>query len=105
MKRQAIYSSLAENDLVDLIAYIGYHNRTAAHRFRQQVREISNTLALHPDMGTPCGYTQPGTEKVRVRTIPGFANYLIFFQRIEHGVRIERIRHGSLDWQAGIELQ
>ena len=90
---RVIYAPAAEDDLVDIAAYIARDKPEAARRWVQTIRDKCDILATRPLMGeeTP----RFGVPGCRCFTI---GNYVVFFRAIEDGIEVARIVHGSRDF-------
>lgn len=85
------FSSAARKDMTDIFDYIAMDNPRAARSFLDKLKVACQRLSQFPDMGVIRDELAPG-----VRCIP-FASYLIFYRRVEHGVEVIRVLHGSRD--------
>ena len=96
MRRQIHWSPEARQDAVEIAAFIGHDYRSAAIRF---LDEIDATLAhlIAPGSGRVFPSWQHGITGVRVKSIRGFRNYLIFYRPGEDMIRVVRIVHGARD--------
>ncbi len=86
------YSPEAEDDLVGIAEYIARDKPVAARDWIRKIRETCDTIAEHPGMGEPRRiFGIPGCQSFSV------GNYVIFFRRVEIGIEVARVIHGSRD--------
>jgi toxin ParE1/3/4 len=78
----------AEQDLIDIWAYIARANPSAADRLLDLLDERSKALARNPRMGTARDDIAPG-----VRHFP-VGRYLILYRALNDGVEVVRYVHG-----------
>jgi len=89
---KVIYAPAADDDLVDIAAYIARDKPAAARRWVKAIREKCELLAAHPMMGEERpGFGVPGCRCFSV------GHYVVFFRAIEGGIEVARIVHGSRD--------
>ena len=79
----------ARNDLRQIWAYIAQDNPSAADRLVDRIERSLRLLARHPQMGQAMDQYRPGLRRFTV------ANYLLFFEPIDGGVRLIRVLHSS----------
>ncbi|NQT36306.1 MAG: type II toxin-antitoxin system RelE/ParE family toxin [Planctomycetes bacterium] len=53
-----------------------------------------------PEMGALCWFRSPQATDVRVWSIGGFENHLVFYRPIESGIDVIRVIHGARDVRA-----
>lgn len=66
-----------------------------AERFFTHLLTAFEALAEMPHMGFRCGFQKPSTRRLRRWQVPGFENWLIFYQPRKYGVEIVRVIHGA----------
>jgi len=89
---RVVYSPAADNDLVDIAAFIARDKPEAAFRWVKAIREKCELLAEQPDMGEErSGFGVPGCRSISV------GNYVVFYRAIDDGIHVARIVHGSRD--------
>ena len=103
MKKRIYRERLAEQDLLDHIDYLTQERPEAAIRFIDAVEQAFDRLAEMPEIGTPRIFSNPRLEGVRLWLVPGFENYLIFYQFIHDEIRVLRILYGSQDIRSIME--
>jgi toxin ParE1/3/4 len=69
----------------------------AARRYQKAWQSAFDTLAEMPGLGAPRDYGNPKFTGVRVWPVPGFKNYLIFYQFTEVELNVLRVLHGARD--------
>jgi toxin ParE1/3/4 len=87
-KPQLRRTSRAENDLIDIWAYIARDNPDAADRVLDVLDAKSRALAQNPKMGMARDDIAAG-----VRHFP-VGNYLILYREVRGGVEVVRYVHG-----------
>jgi len=94
---------LARKDVIEIACYIAEDSSDAAERFLDAVEASCSEIARMPELGTLCRFSNPEASSVRVRTISGFENHLIFYRPDDGEVLVVRILHGSRNWQTLFE--
>jgi len=97
VQRKITKTPQARRDLLELADFIAQDSLDAAERFLDAAEETFNLLAKMPEMGTPCGFQSTEAAGLRVWSIAGFENHLIFYRPIEDGIDVIRIIHGARD--------
>jgi len=97
MTRRIIWPPPAEADLEELSERIGRANPRAARRFIEAVREATTRLAEMPELGGEYESANPRLKGLRVVTIPGFRNYLLFYRFNDDSLDVVRVIHGARD--------
>jgi toxin ParE1/3/4 len=90
-------TSDARQDAKDILRYLEKQNVSAARRFAHAIRETIKMLCRSPELGEQFRGDPNG--QIRVRTISGFRNYLIFYRRMDDVLEIIRILHGARDYE------
>jgi toxin ParE1/3/4 len=93
----------AWQDLDDLAAFIQKDSPQAAIRFLEKAEESFRLLARSPELGGLCTFPHPRMSGIRVWSVKGFPNHLIFYRPIEHGIEVVRVLHGARDIEAVFE--
>lgn len=52
-----------------------------------------------PEMGAPRAFHDPRLKDVRMWSVRGFRDYLIFYQPMSDGIRLLRIIHAAQDYR------
>ncbi len=97
MRIKVILKPQAKVDLVELSDFISQRNLAAAERFLDAVEAALGRLSKMPELGTPCDFQSSSAAGIRVWSISGFGNYLIFYRCQEDTIDIVRVLHGSRD--------
>jgi toxin ParE1/3/4 len=86
------YAPEASGDLIDIVAFIARDKPQAARNWLGKIQETCETLATQPELGELReGFGIPGCCSFSV------GNYVIFFRRLEGGIEVARVIHGSRD--------
>ena len=83
-KPRLLRTAQAEEDLINIWAYIARHNPIAADRILDLLDEKSHALARNPRMGMARDDVAPG-----VRHLP-VGRYLILYRALENDVQVVR---------------
>ncbi len=86
------YAPIANDDLAEIVSYIAQDNPNAARNWLRRIRAACNLLGTNPAMGER--REDFGVAGCRSFTVGGF---VVFFRRLDDGVEIARIVHGSRD--------
>ncbi|REJ66348.1 MAG: type II toxin-antitoxin system RelE/ParE family toxin [Planctomycetota bacterium] len=87
-----IYSPAAEEDLLEIAAFIARDKPEAARRWLRTIREKCSLIATQPELGeSRSGFGVAGCRSFSV------GNYVIFFRPVDDGVEISRVVHGHRD--------
>ena len=81
----------AEDDLVEIAAYIAKDSESAAEAWLAKIERTLEKLSASPGMGAEYPELSP-----RLRCFPVGA-YLIFYRAMEGGIELVRVIHGSRD--------
>jgi toxin ParE1/3/4 len=83
----------AREDLRAIVAYIGRDNPTGARSFGQELRDGTEPLAQHPELGRS---GRPGLPHY-VRELVVHRNYIIFYRVLAEArtVEILRVKHAA----------
>lgn len=90
----------ARRDLLELADYIARDSLDTAERFLDAAEAAFQLLASTPELGTLCEFRSPEAAGIRMWSIRGFENYVVFYRPIEDAVDIVRVIHGARDIQA-----
>jgi toxin ParE1/3/4 len=104
MKLQILRSPAARNDLSHIVNYL---RQTAgpdvAKRFIVQVETALKQIATQPLIGSLWHSSNPELSSLRVWTLHGFPNHLLFYLPTEDSIELRRVIHGSRDMSAFLE--
>ena len=90
----------ARRDLLELADYIARDSLDAAERFLDAAEAAVQLLASSPELGTLCEFRSPEAADIRMRSIGGFENYVVFYRPLGNGVDVIRVIHGARDIRA-----
>ena len=82
------------DDLREIGQRIAKDNPDAAGRFFDAAKEAFELVARHPAIGRLRSFSLSG---VRSWVVPGFENYVVFYQPTETEVQILAVLHGARD--------
>ena len=82
----------AANQLQSIFEYIAAHNRAAAYRTAQRIREA---ILLTARM--PCSGRIGRTEGTREITVSG-TSYMVAYRIVENMIHVLAILHGAQEW-------
>jgi toxin ParE1/3/4 len=100
MARRLIRSSESLRDVIELSDYIARDSLDAAFRFLDAIESTCRFLARNSAAGQLCRFDNPETEGIRVWTVDGFRNHLIFYRETDAEVVVERVLQGSRDLES-----
>jgi toxin ParE1/3/4 len=81
----------AQEDLLEIWEYIAGENPENAERLLQTFREKFELLLSHPLIGR-----ERNELFIGLRSFPS-GKYIIFYQPMDYGIEILRVRHGASD--------
>ena len=90
-----VVKASARLDLKSHWRYIARDNLPAADRLLDAAEETFKLIAENPDIGSQRSFRK--LVGVRLRTVTGFRNYLVFYKTREETVVIVRVLHGMRD--------
>jgi len=93
----------AEDDLVNLWAYIAQDNREAADKVYKAAEQTFATLAAMPAMGTLYLPKRARLKDIRFFPVKQFKNYIIYYRAIPDGIEIIRILHAHMERHKRLE--
>lgn len=82
----------ADRDIDEQLVYLARQSHATAERFLEAIDRTLKILAESPDRGFLWD-----ADGIRVWSIRGFTNWLIFYRLIDDGIEIIRILHGARD--------
>lgn len=97
MKRILLRHQQAERDIEDLTDYLAQRNLDAACRLANAIEEALVDLQDLSAVGRARDEIHPKFTTLRSVAVPGFRNYLIFYQITDDVVEIVRVIHGARD--------
>lgn len=92
-------TTMAQEDIYDIVSNLADQSRDASIRFRDQVARMLKRLEEMPELGSVCRFENAKYE-IRVWPVKGFRNYLIFYRiRYPEETTILRVLHGSTNYE------
>lgn len=93
--------------IIDMAEYIGRSSPAAAERFLDATEATFAQLEGMPGMGRLYDSPDPRLAGVRVWSVKGFPNHLIFYRPLDSGIEVLHMLHGARDINAALseELQ
>jgi len=88
------YSLKAREDLFSIIDYIAQDNPEAALRVNDAIEETANYLFENRGIGIA---TDPAFPNILMCPVKKYRRYLLFFERHDSTVIIQRVFHGAQD--------
>jgi toxin ParE1/3/4 len=98
MSTRILKSPQSRADLIELAGSIARDNLAAAERFLAAAEDAFALLSRNPDMGTACNFLNPRAAGIRMWTIRGFENRVVFYRPIADGIDVVRVIHASRDF-------
>ena len=100
----------AQRDTDEHVAWLAKHaSDSVANRFFEAVLQAIDEISESPDSGMLWEPEDPfeiGDIPIFCRKVAGFRNHLVFYRRVENGLRVLRVVHGARDlgrisWSTG----
>ncbi len=88
----------ADQDIDEQLIYLARQSHRIAERFLDAVERTFQILAESPERGFVWN-----SDGMRVWSVRGFENWLIFYHLIDDGIEIIRLLHGARDVTALLE--
>lgn len=76
-----------------------------ALRFRSSIMQTVKQIEAMPGAGSPRQVKNSRLSGLRMRSVPGFRNYLLFYITPQGGVEIVRLFHGAQDVNRILETE
>lgn len=92
-------SPLARKDILEIANYIAIDNIDAAIGFIDVTEDTCRQLSEMPELGALCQFKNPLVADVRVWSVPGYPNFLIFYRIQRKRLEIIRVLHGARDYE------
>ncbi len=92
------FSPEAWDDMRAIVAYIATDNPDAAERFVPALEETYAQLEALPGMGSVRHFGRQDLQGVRIISVTGFENYLIFYVPAGKSIKALRILHAARDF-------
>ena len=91
----------ARQDTDEQVAWFAKHaSVSVASRFFDAVFQTIDEIAESPDSGwlwEPEDPFETSDDPIYCRKIAGFRNHLVYYRRVENGLRVLRVVHGARD--------
>jgi toxin ParE1/3/4 len=100
MNAEVTRRARARQDLISHYEFIARDNPNAAERFLDSVERELKVLLKFPGLGAVRSFSNPRLAGMRMRVVPGFRKYLIFYRPNEVGIELVRVLHGARDLPA-----
>ncbi len=93
-------SSETDEDLIASRDFIAADNEQSAKDFLDAAFETFDRLGEFPEMGSPSHFRHPDLQGLRYFILPPpFNLWLIFYRPTDHGVDIQRVLYGNINWR------
>jgi toxin ParE1/3/4 len=86
--------------IIDIAEYIGRDSLNAAERFMDSTEESFKQIEAMPGMGHIYQTADKRLSGIRVWSVKGFPNHLIFYRPLPDGDEILHVLHGARDLNA-----
>jgi toxin ParE1/3/4 len=98
MAPRAIKTGEALRDLLEIAGYIAEATGPASSdRFTDSAAATLERLAKMPGLGSLWRDDHPELADLRVSSVDGFRNHLVFYRPIDGGIEVVRVLHGMRD--------
>lgn len=87
----------AERAIVQLALWIGLDSPATADRFICAVDETLQTLETHPLIGRVYDADAESLRGLRIWSVSGFPNHLLFYRPAPGGIELVHVLHGARD--------
>ncbi len=95
MPGRIVRNARADDDLVEITAYLILEDEPLAMRFLRSAEAACRQLAKFPGMGSRYHSDKPSLAAMRKCPIPGFPNHWIFYRPLAQGIEIVRVLHAA----------
>jgi len=92
--------SAAEKDVVLCASFLREKNTEVAIHFLDALDGAFKILENSPGIGGTCHFKNPLFDGIRVWSVTGFKNYLIFYRLLTDEIEVVRILHGARDLES-----
>jgi toxin ParE1/3/4 len=90
----------AESDVASHAKFLQERSFDAAIRFLDAFDAAVDLLARSPGIGGICSFQNRAFDRVRVISITGFKNHLIFYRILPGEIEVLRVLHGARDLES-----
>src|SRR5262245_34525291 len=105
MSRSVVVRSAARRDIDRCADYIGRTSRAAGRRFFGALQATVERLVELPGPGAPYEIENEFLQGLRLATVQGFENHLVFYLFTDEELILVRILHGALDVEGLLEQE
>jgi toxin ParE1/3/4 len=102
MSWQVVKRPAAEADITELATHIAMDSMATAERFLECAEAAFTQLAETPYIGRPWVHVLARLKGLRVSSIPGFRNHLVFYRPSKHTIDVVRVLHGARDLDSAL---
>ncbi len=89
------HSSVIEDDLPGIYAFIAKDDPAAAEQVLGAIEETFRQISHHPECGTVFRTRNSTLLKLRMLPVNGFRNYLVFYRDDGESIRVLYVVHGA----------
>ena len=93
----------ASADMMAISDRLGRERKGLGRRFLTAVRKEVLRLSKTPDLGESFELPNNDVPGLRVLSVAGFRNHLIFYREVAAGIEVIRVRHGAMDIPADFD--
>src|SRR2546423_7216289 len=91
LSRDIPRTSQAIRDVIDVAFYLGRRDMSSAERFIDATKDAMRELADMPGMGSPRAHVSTRLAGLRVRPVPGFRRYLVYYLSTDEELIVLRV--------------
>lgn len=102
MKKPAVLTSAAEEDVAKQAVWIAADNPVAANRFIDAVAETIRFVENSPQAGGRFTVRSEKLQGLRKVAVTGFENWLLFYLERDDSLQIVRLLHAARDLSAAL---
>lgn len=105
MRPRKLIRPLAYLELDDQVQYFAQFSESTTRRLIEACEQAIDKLAEMPELGSPCQFSNPRLQGLRVWPVRGFKKHLIFYRPVQGGIEVLHIVHGARDLAALFESE
>jgi len=98
MNYRLVPSAEADNDVFDIACYLSAQREGLGFRFFDAVDATYQQITDNPERKGVGPFRHPRARDIRIWSIIGFSNYLIFYRIGTEQIEILRVLHGARDY-------
>ena len=95
-----VLASCVERELEEIWEFIAKDNSDAATRVVRAAYDTFRALAANPGLGHPRPFRRTAHKNVRVRSVLGYDNYLIFYREVLSGIEVLHVYNKARNIEA-----